>query len=188
MRFGVREILFVIVLLAVPVAAFLFVFQPRNADIAQAKGEIAEKRQTLDRLGEASAKMRDLGIAIEEGREAIRIIEDKLPAEQNVDDVLRQASEIARTHSLQIRSFEAEKKLPASQYMELPIQCEMSGDFDGFYRFLLELEKMPRLTQIRNLNIQRSEDTPGQMTATFTLSVYFQPRPEAAKHLAGANP
>ncbi len=176
MRFGVREVLFILVLLAVPVAAFWFVFKPRNEDIAAAQAEIAAKRQTLERLNEASMKIKNLGEAIERGQEAIEVIEAKLPAEQSVDEVLRQASEIANRHNLRIKSVTPEKKVPASQYMELPIKWELSGNFDGFYEFLLNLEQLPRLTQIRNLNIKRTEQDEGEMTATFTLSIYFQPR------------
>ena len=30
-------------------------------------------------------------------------------------------------------------------YCELPIQMSLSGDFNGFYSFLLQLEKLPRI-------------------------------------------
>lgn len=180
MRFGVRELLFIIVLLAVPVAAFWFVFKPRNEDIATARAEIAAKKQTLNKLNEASTKIKDLGQAIAQGQEAIDVIEAKLPAEQSVDEVLRQASDIAMRHSLHIKTVTPEKKVPASQYMELPIKWELTGNFDGFYEFLLNLEQLPRLTQIRNLNIKRTDQDQGEMSATFTLSIYFQPRTEPA--------
>lgn len=188
MRFGVRELLFILVLLAVPVAAFWFVFKPRNEDIATARAEIAGKRQTLNKLNEASTKIKDLGEAIAAGQEAIEVIEAKLPAEQNVDEVLRQASDIAMTHALHIKTVTPQKKVPASQYMELPIAWELSGNFDGFYEFLLDLEQLPRLTQIRDLNIKRVDQDPGAMTATFTLSIYFQPRASSSTKLVEVKP
>jgi len=187
MRFGVREFVFMIVVLAVPIASFWFVFKPRNADIEQARKEIEGKRTTLDKLAESSRQIHDLGLAIQEGREAIDIIEAKLPAEQAVDEVLRQASDLALQHNLHVKSVTPDKKVPASQYMELPIQWELTGDFDGFYEFLLDLEQMPRLTQIRKMNIKRSDQQNGSMSATFTLSVYFRPRLDDST-LAGAQP
>ena len=36
MRFGIRELIFLVVLLAVPVASWWYVFNPRNAEIQQA--------------------------------------------------------------------------------------------------------------------------------------------------------
>ena len=40
MRFGFRELIFLVVLLAVPVASWWYVFKPRNTEIAQARMEI----------------------------------------------------------------------------------------------------------------------------------------------------
>jgi Tfp pilus assembly protein PilO len=187
MRFGLREFIFMVVLLAVPIASFWFVFKPRNADIEQARKEIAAKQQTLDKLAESSKQIGDMRRAIEEGRDAIDIIEAKLPAEQAVDEVLRQASDLAVQHNLHVKAVTPEKKVPASQYMELPILWELTGNFDGFYEFLLDLEQMPRLTQIRNMNIKRSDQQNGAMSATFTLSIYFRPRTDDST-LAGVQP
>ena len=52
MRFGLRELIFMIVLLAVPVASWWYVFMPRNAEIVQAKIEVLTK----DAEGELKAR------------------------------------------------------------------------------------------------------------------------------------
>ena len=52
MRFGLRELIFLIVLLAVPASALFIVFKPRNVEIQQALREIDTKRQRLDRLAQ----------------------------------------------------------------------------------------------------------------------------------------
>ncbi|MFG0328724.1 MAG: type 4a pilus biogenesis protein PilO [Phycisphaerales bacterium] len=184
MRFGVREILFVFVLLAIPVASFMLVFKPRNAEIQEAKEEISRKRADLQKLSETTLRINDLGAAIVSWEEAIDLIEAKLPGEQQVDQVLRQAWEIADRHGLVIDSVAPDKKLDAGQFMELPIKVELSGDFDGFYRFLLDLEQLPRLTRIKNLKMERMSDVDGAMTAKFTLSVFFEAR---TRSLSGAN-
>ncbi|MCH8244120.1 MAG: hypothetical protein IH897_16140, partial [Planctomycetes bacterium] len=44
MRFGIRELIFLVVLLAVPVASWWYVFKPRNAEIQQAHREIEVKQ------------------------------------------------------------------------------------------------------------------------------------------------
>jgi Tfp pilus assembly protein PilO len=88
MKFGVREIIFLIVLLAVPVASFLYVFKPRNNEIQQAKTEVAEKQERLERLEEMTAKIDDLGLEIERGKEAIELIEAKLPSQDDVAGLL----------------------------------------------------------------------------------------------------
>jgi type IV pilus assembly protein PilO len=185
MHFGIRELIFFAVLLAVPIASYVYVFQPRNEDIAQAQSEIAIKQSRLDRLAEVLSRIDNIGEAIDSGREAIEVIEAKLPTEQDVESILEQVWQIARRHQLTVRSVKGEKSVPAAMYMELPLRVAMEGHFDGFYQFLLELEKLPRITRIHQMEMKRSESKPGPnqpqlppgfMRTEFILSIYFEPR------------
>ena len=74
MRFGLRELIFVIVLLAVPVASWWYVFKPRNAEIDQAKAEVLLKKTKLNKLREVSRQIDDISLAIELGQEAVRCL------------------------------------------------------------------------------------------------------------------
>jgi len=185
MRFGIRDILFMLVLLAVPLAAFKFVFMPRNQEIALAKQEINDKREKLDQLRDASGSIDNLGKAIDALQEAVTLIEAKLPPENKVDEVLRQAWEIAEDQNLVNKGVEPDDAVPASRYKELPIEVELEGGFDGFYSFLLALEQLPRLTRIKDLKIERLDTEQGSMKAEFTLSIYFQPVNTKSQTLAG---
>jgi type IV pilus assembly protein PilO len=185
MRLGLRELIFFIVLLTVPVGSFFYVFKPRNDQISEARKEIQVKQARLDSLAAVEAKIDDIGLAIEEGRDSIQLIEAKLPSEQDVQGLLQGVSQTAKRNKLNVKSFKSEKILPAALYMEQPIKVQMSGEFDGFYQFLLELENLPRITRIHQLKLERAngkggpkdEDLPpGSMKAEFTLSIYFQPQ------------
>ena len=182
MRFGIRELIFFIVLMAVPISSFFFVFKPRNELINQAKAEIQIKQSRLDRLAALTERLDDLGLAIANGRESIKLIEQKLPDKKGVDEILEQVWQIAKRNHQTVKSVKSKKMLPAALYMELPLDMEMEGDFDGFYSFLLELENLPRITRIHSLKLERlgikagaDEDTnSGMAKAKFTLSIYFE--------------
>ena len=185
MRLGLRELIFFIVLLAVPVGSFFYVFKPRNDQISEARKEIQVKQARLDSLAAVESKIDDIGLAIEEGRESIQLIEAKLPSEQDVQGLLQGVSQTAKRNKLNVKSFKSEKIVPAALYMEQPIKVQMSGEFDGFYQFLLELENLPRITRIHQLKLERADGKggpkdedlpPGSMKAEFTLSIYFQPQ------------
>lgn len=182
MRFGIRELIFFIVLMAVPISSFFFVFKPRNELINQAKTEIQLKQSRLDRLAALTERLDDLGLAIANGRESIKLIEQKLPDEKGVDEILQQVWQIAKRNHQKVKSVKSKKMLPAALYMELPLEMEMEGDFDGFYQFLLELENLPRITRIHTLKLERmdmrsndiDDSPPGMAKAKFTLSIYFE--------------
>lgn len=187
MRIGFRELLFLVVLFAIPLGAFQYVFKPRNAEISQARDEIKLKEQRLAELKETTARISDLGVAISLGREAIEIVEAKMPSAQNVDRVLESVTTVAGRHRLVIRQIETKSRIPAARFMELPIEIKLDGNFDGFYEFLTDIEQLPRLTRIKELLMKRIEGANGSMEATFTLSIYFQPAgAKSGATLAGA--
>jgi hypothetical protein len=51
----------------------------------------------------------------------------------------------------------------------------LAGDFKGFYSFLLALEKLPRITRVTQMQLTKINDKDGQMQATMTLSIFFEP-------------
>ena len=114
MRFGIRELIFLMVLLAVPVASFLYVFKPRNDEIRQATEEIEIKKAKLNKLSEETQRIEDIGIMIERGKERIALIEAKLPSEQDVEGVLGQISQLSDRNKQIIKSIKSEKPIPAA--------------------------------------------------------------------------
>ena len=193
MRFGFRELIFLVVLLAVPVASWWYVFKPRNAEIQQAHREIEVKQAKLDKLREVAKRIDDIGLAIEQGREAVELVEAKLPNRDQVEDILENVWQLAKRNRLTLRSVESEKPVPAALYMEQPLKMVVTGRFDGFYQFLLELENLSRITRVPRMNLERlsksggldDEDfDSGLMTAKFTLSIYFEP-PSSEKIVDG---
>jgi type IV pilus assembly protein PilO len=182
-KFGLRELIFLIVLVAVPAASLFYVFRPHNERIEQQMGEIQRKQSELVQLQGVLDQVDELDRAIEEGRDLIAMIEDKLPTEQNVDEILDQIWQVTVGNGLTVKSVKTDKVEDEGLYRELPLAMVVEGDFDGFYRFLLELENLPRITRIHEMTLERlsqrsgkDQGPAGQMKAEFTLSIYFQPR------------
>ena len=180
MRIGLRELIFLLVLLAVPAAAFIYVFKPWNEQIHDATTEVELKQTRLDKLEEVRSKLDDITLAIERGRRSIDMIEAKLPGTKDEDVILEQVWRLAESNRLKVKSVKSEPQVPAANYMELPLKMIMEGPFDGFYEFLLQLENLPRITRIHAMSLSRLDGestdaiTPGGMRAEFTLSIYFE--------------
>ncbi|MGD1914871.1 MAG: type 4a pilus biogenesis protein PilO [Phycisphaerales bacterium] len=174
MKFGIREFVLLLVLFAVPLASYWFVFRPQNAQIERAKEEIALRRDKLEKLQQESARRGTLEAATDQIAERIESIAARLPTNKELSDVVRQVSELAVEAGLQQPSIVAEKPVKASLYMEQPLKIEMAGDFRGLYKFLLELERLYRITRLPDMTVRRSDKVDGHMVAEFTLSIYFQ--------------
>ena len=179
MRFGLREVLFFLVLLGLPVAAYVFVFQPINNEIETVRKENSVKQAKLERL-EVTQHLENLNGEIGKLGEAIKLFEAKLPAEKEVEVILREVWRMASNRGLRPRSVRTQDPEQSSLYGELPIKMEILGDFDGFYAFLLDLEQLSRITRISDMQMTRLKDEQGHMKAEFTLSIFFEPQQNAS--------
>lgn len=174
MQFGLREAAFVLLLLAMPVAAYFFVFEPRATEVSDARAEITSKQTKLKELEAATKNIQDLGDEIDELREAIELFEKKLPAQRDVEVVLRDVWRLAAENNLTPKSVRTDKIVASAQYAELPIKMTIIGDFSGFYTFLQELEKLPRITRTPSMKLEKLNDEDGEMQADMVLSIFFE--------------
>ena len=179
---GLRDLAFVAVLMAVPIASYFFVFAPRNDEIAKARAEISAKNVRLENLRRLTSRIGDLGREIVEREEELERLNQKLPDREGVDRILEQVTQLAQKSNLAVRSVKGEKVVPAGMAMELPLKTVIEGDFDGFYQFLLDVESLPRITRVHAMKIAKLGLGPrdnsdkfvqGSMRAEFTLSIYF---------------
>jgi type IV pilus assembly protein PilO len=174
MQFGLREAAFVLLLLAMPVASYFLVFQPRTTQIAEARAEISSKQVKLKQLEAATKSIDDLGEEIDELRQAIELFEKKLPAQRDVEVVLRDVWRLAAENDLTPKSVRTDKIVDSAQYAELPIKMTIIGNFSGFYTFLQELEKLPRITRTPSMKLEKLDDEDGEMQADMVLSIFFE--------------
>ncbi|MEY3027560.1 MAG: hypothetical protein RL136_1155 [Planctomycetota bacterium] len=179
---GIRDLAFVAVLIAVPIASYFFVFKPRNEEIAKARAEISAKQVRLENLRRLTSRIGDLGREIVEREEELERLNQKLPDREGVDRILEQVTQLAQKSNLAVRSVKGEKVVPAGMAMELPLKTVIEGNFDGFYQFLLDVEALPRITRVHQMKITKLGMNPrdntdemvgGSMRAEFTLSIYF---------------
>ncbi len=182
MRFGLREALFILLLLAVPVASYFVVFRDRNQMIVAMREDMARDQQKLTKLEQTHAVMRNLDDEIKKLTEAIDAFEQKLPEQREVESVLKEVWELARSNSLTPKSVRTDKIEKQAQYAQVPIKMQIIGDFDGFYTFLQQLERMPRITRIPEMVLKKDQrsDVDGAMTAEMTLTIFFEGDQDAA--------
>ena len=175
MKFGIRELILVSAMVALLICSYVFVFAKSNTKREALKGEMQTRRQALVNLKQATSGIDDLGKKIEELQQAISFFEKKLPQEKEVDKILKEVWQMAEANSLQTKTVKTMPSEKGPNYSEQPIQLSMSGDFKGFYSFLLQLEKLPRITRITQMNLTKINDRDGEAQAQITLSIFFEP-------------
>jgi Tfp pilus assembly protein PilO len=176
MKIGLRELTFFALLIAIPVAAYAFVFMPHGKTVKSLQEETQKKMgrlAQLQRLGHAS---KSLSRELEELRKAMEFFESKLPDSQQIDNVLTEVTLIAEKNQLVKRSWESQKIVQSADYVARPVEMKLAGNFAGVYEFLRGLERLPRITRIRHMEI-RSDDEggPGAVEVLLQILIYFEP-------------
>ena len=186
MKFGLREIVFLSLMLALLGGSWWFGFRKVEARREVLLAETAQKQRELTELRQATADVDDLGRRIDDLQAAIEFFESKLPREKEVEKVLRDVWSAAENHGLEIKRFETLPPTRSSHYSEQPIRLELGGDFEGFYAYLLELEALKRITRVTKMNLKKVQDRSGAMEAEMVLSIFFEPGAVAAGSVAAA--
>ena len=174
MNLGMRETSVLGLVLAIPVASYVLVFAPQNKEIKTAKQEIIHKQEMLTKLSVETTRNDNLAQANKEIDTRISEIEARLPSTKEIDNVVRQISDLAVQSGLSAPTLASGKPIEAGTYWEQPLTVTTSGTFSGYYTFLQKLERMPRITRIPDFALRRDSKINGEVSIEFTLSIFFQ--------------
>jgi len=169
-----RKVLFFILLLGLTYLAYQKMIKPANRKLAVQKTKIEKDLTKLTELEEKTTAAKDLSKQLEKLQEAIEILESKLPPTSEIHKVLEQVTVIAQKQGLKPKTIRTLKKKNNSGYIEQPLKMELVGNFNSFYSFLLEIEKLPRIMKIRELDLEKQDEHDGQISADFIVSIFFQ--------------
>jgi type IV pilus assembly protein PilO len=171
---NLRKVIFFVLLLTVAYLAYAFMILPANKNLADQKERVQQNIKILNELQQATSTARDLNKQLVQLGEAISFFESKLPPNSQIYQVLQDVTVIAQKQGLSIKSTKTLTSKDNNGYIEQPLQMELYGSFNSYYSFLLELEKLPRITKVRELQLKRDASNDGAATANCVMSIFFQ--------------
>ncbi|MHC4462675.1 MAG: type IV pilus inner membrane component PilO [Planctomycetota bacterium] len=174
MTSGFRKVVFFILLLGVAVLGYQYMIRPANKHLTEAKRRVESKLAKVVEFERACAATEGLTKQLEQLQEAVEFFESQLPPTNEIDKVLRDVTVIAEKQGLKPKTIRTMTKKNNSGYIEQPLKMELEGNFSSFYSFLLELEQLPRIMKIRELDLKKQRRSEGQITANLTVSIFFQ--------------
>lgn len=173
MNSGIRYLIFFVLIVGLSYVAWAYMIKPANANLAQERAKMEALQAKLNELERATATAQDLNTQLQKIEEAIAAFESKLPPSSEIHTVLENVTLIAQRQGLTPKAIRTLKNRQNRGYIEQPLSMELHGNFNSYYAFLLELEKLDRITKIRELTLKKSKQE-GQTEATFVMSIFFQ--------------
>ena len=190
---GKRELIFIALILALPIAAWFGIFKPRRDDIPVAYDQI-EKNNAIARTANESSKKAALTIKKEDA--IIKTAEDKINELQPIVDSFNTVgfrntlNDIRKTvdRKLEIRNISRGKSTTpdiGQAYGNQIIKCEITGRFRSINEFLQKVEKISPMVYVKSLTItpanqynsEKSKVIKSKVTAMVVLQVYYRTTP-----------
>ena len=174
MSSSLRKIVFFVLLVGLAVVGYHFMIRPANQSLAESKQRVEAKLAKLAEFEKATNAAKDLDKQLTQLRDAIDFFESKLPPTSEVHKVLEQVTVIAQKQGLKPKTIRTMPRKNNSGYIEQPMRMQLQGNFNAFYSFLLEMEKLPRIMKIRKLELKKINNAEGDVSADCILSIFFQ--------------
>lgn len=175
MKNGARIFILAALLVGVLAASYFFYFAKLDVKRRMLQAKTDERLKSLGDLERAKAEVRDVDRKLADLQQATAFFESKLPQARDMDKVLPEVWKLAEQNNLTTKTVKPAKSQRMTGYSEQSIEMSLSGNFKGFYQFMLQLENLPRLTRVTQMNLTKINDRDGEMQASLTLSIFFEP-------------
>ena len=174
MTSSIRHLIFFVLIVGMAYVSWAYMIKPANEYLTQERTKMEMQRAKLNELERATVAAEDLSEQLKKIEEAIHVFESKLPPSSEIHTVLENVTLIAQRHGLTPKTIRTLKNEENRGYIEQPLEMELDGNFNSYYAFLLELEKLDRITKIRELTLKKKSKHEGQTEAKFVMSIFFQ--------------
>jgi Tfp pilus assembly protein PilO len=155
-------------------AVGFFAIYPMCQNMRNDQKVIVERRASLAKLQEVTHRITNLQQEVQRLEGALRFFDSRLPAQTEIDVILREVWLIAESKALTPRSVRTKKPESGPRCNTQPITMAFEGPFDSFYQFLMGIEQLPRITKVRELTIQKSATQEGNILVDMTVDIYFE--------------
>jgi len=175
---GSMRILLAVLGVAVMVAVtVVVVIMPIRQRAAEDRAVIYQRHEELVKLQQVTQRISDLKSEIERLERSLKTFEARLPEDRKCDEVLCEVWKIAEANGLTPRSVRTSPAETAARYSFQPVTLTLEGKFDAFYEFLTGLERMPRITKVRQMQLAKTPRTEGEVQVDLLVDIFFEKKP-----------
>jgi Tfp pilus assembly protein PilO len=123
------------------------------AKLGVLKEQEAVLSENVSSTGEMARELERIAEEIEYIHKNLEDFDRRLPEEKRIYDFLVEIDDLAQRNNLQLESITPAKLEKGTLYSRVPIVISANSGFRDFYRFLYQLENIPRITMTEGLKI-----------------------------------
>lgn len=143
-----------IILVLIVFAYFVF-FRDGSTKVAVLMENEKMLMENVNAPYDINSELDRLGREIEDIQNNLDNFERQLPQKKHTYDFMAEIDALAGKNGVALKTIRPGKAEEGALYARLPIRISGSSDFGSFYRFLYQLENMPRITTMDHLRIKK---------------------------------
>lgn len=162
---------------------------PKIEELKTAQNRELELRAEFDGKQQKAANLEVLKKQLEDIKQTMGELLQKLPSKTQVPDLLQDISQTGLGAGLEFDIFKPGAEQPQEFYVELPIQIQVTGTYHQFGTFISGVAALQRIVTVHDVKIRPAGDDKGKlmMQATAKTYRYMDEEEEAAAENAQAS-
>ena len=154
-RFG-RMLHYLGILIAVVfgTAVYSYAHAPLVKNIVHTTGRIDELRQSLKNTSGAYEERERLLNKVEESKNRINALYERVPAESQAAQFLKELSRIAQDEKIRLSEYRPGLAATKPGYSQMEIALSGEGSYSSICTFFDRLSQLPRLSKVKSVTIQ----------------------------------
>ena len=162
----------VLIMVVCTTAGYSFLHAPAVHAITETSNRIDELMLSVQNAPVIREQHRIVSAKLLDVTTQIANVQRRVPQDADDAKFLTQVSELAAAEKLAIKDFHPENPESKNGYAELQVTLKGAGSFDSICTFMDRLNKLARLSKIKDLTLTSDTDT-SEYPMTATLVIYF---------------
>lgn len=127
---------------------------PKNVEIGVLKGGLADMEFQLKLARDKAQNIPKAKQENEELNARLKLAQEQLPKEDELDDLLSSVDFAARDSGLVVNSFIRGQDVPKGFYAEVHVDMEVYGTYESLFDFCKKVSQLSRIVNLTGLNIK----------------------------------
>ena len=162
----------VLIMVVCTTAGYSFLHAPAVHAITETSNRIDELMLSVQNAPVIREQHRIVSAKLREVTTQIANVQRRVPKDADAGEFLTQVSDLAGAEKLAIQDFHPENPESKNGYAEMQVTLKGAGSFGSICTFMDRLNKLARLSKIKDLTLTSDTDT-SEYPMTATLVIYF---------------
>lgn len=159
---------------AIAAGYYFGVYEAKSEQLQALRTKELELQRKLSEVRSVAANIAAFEQEITEMEAQLAVALRQLPNEKQLEVLLADISNLAKTAGVEIKSFKRESEQIHDFYAEVPISVSLEGSYHDIARFFDSISKLPRIVNMGaiNMKVARADETETRLTVNGTATTF----------------